>query len=225
MKLSHQTARGAVARREHAGRARHGGARRAWAWARRTPLRRGEAVAAAEEAFDVAHLVHDRGVGDAVLVDGADLERGPVLAAHGHVPPVALPVLALLGRVDGEAVLVDPVLLAAEVDKLVAPAHVGQHELALLVHRVGPVEERARRGRRHGHRRLQRRNRRRRPTHAGPLGRLRGDVRLPTLAAEQLEVAHAVGHGARSARVATRRYRPPLALPISRLSYGLVGER
>jgi len=158
------------------------------------PLRRGEAVAAAEEALDVAHLVDHRGVGDAVLVDGADLERGPVLAAHGHVPPVALPVLALLGRVDGEAVLVDPVLLAAEVDKLVARAHVRQHELARLVHRVGPVEERAGGGRRHG--RLQRRLWRHRHADSGALGRLRGDVRLPALATEQLEVAHTLGHGA-----------------------------
>ena len=148
-------------------------------------LRRGEAVAA-EEALDVAHLVHDRGVGDAVLVDGLILTEVQSLPLTGTYP-VALQFLPSLG-VDGKAILVDPVLLAAEVDELVARRITAARTRP--PRSSGWAVEGAGRGHSMG---AGQDGSRRRPAHRASAGLLRGDVRLPALAAQQQGVAHAVG--------------------------------
>ena len=126
-----------------------------------------------------------------------DAHARPVLAGDGDVLARLLPVLGVLGPLDVEAVGVDEHTLVAEGRELVARAHVGQHELALGVSGVGPVEQRAGGGR--GHRRHLKSG-----TRLGGLACLRLDMRLPALLAQQLEVG--------DPRRALHRTTPPLLL-------------
>ena len=172
------------------------------------PLRGGEAVAAAEQRPEVADLVDDARVRDAVLVHGGDAHARPVLARDGHVLAVLLPLLGVFGSLGVVAVGVDPHALVAERHKLVGVAHVRQHELAVAVARVGSVEKRASGG-------LGHRSGHECDTGLRRLGRLGLDVLVPALLAEQLEVrdsAAAGFHGART-RNAPRVYTPSPRAP------------
>ena len=177
------------------------------------PLRGREAVAAAEEGLDVAHLVDDARVRDAVLQVRRDAHARPVLAGHRHVLARLLPVLGVLGALGVEPVSVDPHALVPKGRELVAGAHVRQHKLALFISRVGPVEERAGGGRGHrpgleGGARL------------GGQRLLRLHVLVPSLLAQQLQVGHARAGCRRRHGPSTCSDHPPLLLRnASRAAY------
>ena len=147
--------------------------------ATRTPLRRGEAPAAAAEELEVALLARDAGDGDAVLVHRGDADRREVGALLRHGLARGLPVLGVAGLVDAAVVARrDPGLVAAHVLLLVRLAVVGLDKLAQVA-RVGAIEERAGGGRLALAR-----------VHVGAMAAERVHVRLPALQVEQLEFPH-----------------------------------